>query len=58
MSKNVLRLSYSSPLLLFIYTFVAEVVLAATSVAGGTGRARGAVFVRRMPPPVSPVQAA
>lgn len=35
-------------------TFVADVVLAASSIAGRTGGARGAVFVRRVAPPVSP----
>lgn len=38
------------------HTFVAEIVLAASSVAGRTGRAWGSMFVRRVAPPVSPVQ--
>lgn len=38
-------------------TFVAEVVLAASSVAGRTGGARRAVFVGRVAPPVSPERA-
>lgn len=37
-------------------TFVAEVVLAASSIARRTGRAWGPVFVRGMAPPVSPVK--
>lgn len=36
-------------------TFVAEVVFASSSIAGGTRRARGPMFVRCMAPPVSPV---
>lgn len=48
-----LRLTFSVWLM---HTFVAEVVLASSSVAGGAGRAWGPMFVRSMPPPVSPVQ--
>lgn len=36
------------------HTFVAEVVLAASSITGGTSRAGGPVLVRRVTPPVSP----
>lgn len=56
-SKIFLRFSYSVFLFFFsTCTFVAEVVLAASSIAGRTGRARGPVFVRWMAPPVSPVR--
>lgn len=40
----------------FLHTFVAEVVLASSSIAGRTGRAGGPVLVRWVAPPVSPVQ--
>lgn len=50
--KNFFFSTFST--LLAQCTFVADVVLAASSIAGRTGGARGAVFVRRVAPPVSP----